>query len=208
LVTNREKIQNIIFDFGGVLLDWNSDYFYLDYFNDNKEKMLEFYQKTKIKTLNKEFDRGLSFDIGLKTLAEEYPEYKDAIFYWKNAWHKMLKDEIPGSIELLKKLHQNNYNLYGLTNWSAETFPYVYYKYEFFHLFKDIVVSGREHLIKPEAEIYQLCLERNKLSAKECIFIDDTKENVEKAKSLGITSIHFKSANDLQEVLELFDVII
>lgn len=190
-------MKNIIFDFGGVLLEWNADNFYLSYFDNNKQLMNDFYEETGIQILNKEIDRGLSFDTALKQLANQFPQYESPIKLWKNAWHKMLGDKIDGSINILYELHESGYNLYGLTNWSAETFPYVYYKYDFFHLFKDIVVSGKEKMIKPEPQIYELCLTRNNLEAHQTIFIDDNIENITAAQQMGITGIHFKHAQQL-----------
>lgn len=195
-------IKHIIFDFGGVLIDWNPDYFYYQYFNYDQAQMQAFYDKTGIKDINVEMDRGLPFDVALKELAGKHPDYKAAIYCWKEQWHKMIGNEITGSLDILKALKQQGYGLYGLTNWSAETFPYVYYSYDFFRLFDDIVVSGREHMKKPDAEIYQLCLSRNHLNAQECVFIDDSIKNVEASQALGIQSVLFKNPKQLKHELE------
>ncbi|WP_119343683.1 HAD family hydrolase [Facilibium subflavum] len=199
-------MKNIIFDFGGVLLEWNSDYFYAQYFNYNLQEMERFYQQTGIKEANKRIDRGESFDSVLKPILDKTPQYSEALSLWKKAWHKMIGNEITGSVDLLRALHAKGYNLYGLTNWSAETFPYVYYSYDFFHLFKDIVVSGREKLIKPEAEIYQLCLSRNEIKASESVFIDDNLDNIKACEALGIKGIHFKNAEQLGSDLRALGV--
>lgn len=114
----------------------------------------------------------------------------------------MIGNEITGSVEILKVLKQQGYGLYGLTNWSAETFPYVYYKYEFFKLFIDILVSGREKMKKPDHEIYQLCLQRNNLKAEDCVFIDDSIKNIEASQALGIQSILFKNPKQLKQELK------
>jgi 2-haloacid dehalogenase len=201
-------MKNIIFDFGGVLLKWSPDYFYLPYFNGDKRLMEEFYATTQIKAQNQELDRGVAFDAVLKSLIAKFPHYEKPIILWKNAWHKMIGGEIDGSIEILKKLDSNGYQLYGLTNWSAETFPYVYYTYNFFHIFKDIVVSGRENTIKPEPQIYQLCLKRNKLNPAESIFIDDNLDNVVAAENLGINGIHFVNPEQLYTALANLGVIL
>jgi 2-haloacid dehalogenase len=194
-------MQNIIFDFGGVLLEWNPDNVYLEYFNNDKHVMNVFYEKTQIKILNKEFDRGVPFDTILNNLATKMPRYKEPILLWKQSWHKMLGDKIEGSIKILQKLHDNGYNLYGLTNWSAETFPYAYYTHDFFRLFKDIVVSGRENMIKPEPRIFELCLSRNKLIPEQSVFIDDSLENILAATEIGIQAIYFLNPAQLQESL-------
>ncbi len=196
--------KHIIFDFGGVLIDWHPDRVYLPYFNNNMDAMKKFYAETNIRILNLEFDRGLPFDHGLKQLAAEFPDYHEPIHLWKTHWHKMIGGTIDGSIKILHALHQQNYLLYGLTNWSAETFPYVYYHYDFFKCFKDIVVSGREKAIKPESKIYEILLQRNNLEAEHCILIDDSIDNISAAKSLGIHGICFSNPLQLAKDLDTY----
>lgn len=198
--------KHIIFDFGAVLIDWNPDRVYLPYFNHNITMLEKFYAETNIRILNLEFDRGMSFDKGLKHLASSFPHYHEPIHLWKTAWHKMIGGPIEGSIEILRALHQQNYSLYGLTNWSAETFPYVYYKYDFFQCFKDIVVSGRENVIKPESKIYEILLSRNNLDAKNCIFIDDCADNIVAAKKLGLHGIYFSNPQQLAKELKIINI--
>lgn len=195
------SIKNIIFDFGNVLIEWNPDNFYLTHFNNNHEAMNKFYQETNIQVLNLEMDRGVPFDNIINNLIVKHPEHTIALQHWKKSWHKMLGNNISGSIEILQALHKNNYNLYGLTNWSAETFPYVYYTHDFFHLFEDIVVSGREKVIKPDPKIFEICLTRNNINASQAIFIDDNLDNINAAQRLGIHSIHFSNPQQLQQNL-------
>lgn len=201
-------IKNIIFDFGGVLLEWNSDLVYLSYFDNDADKMQVFYDETQIKILNDDFDRGLPLDVGLKALSDKFPHYEKPIMFWKYAWHKMIGNKIEGSIKIANQLHKNGYQLYGLTNWSAETFPYAFYSYDFFQLFKDIVVSGREKMVKPEREIYKLCLKRNGLLASESVFIDDKSNNILAAQELGITSILFNTPEQLRSDLEALGIML
>lgn len=197
--------KNIIFDFGAVLIDWNPDRVYLPYFN-NLEMMNQFYQETEIHIINKEMDKGASFDTMLKQLSLKFPHHDEPIKLWKTHWHKMIGGPIHDTVSILQKLHINNYSLYGLTNWSAETFPYVYYTYDFFRYFQDIVVSGREKTIKPEEEIYRICLERNNLKPEDCVFIDDNKENVESAEKLGIKGIIYTSSEQLAQSLMALNI--
>lgn len=194
-------MKNIIFDFGGVLLEWNPNNFYLSYFNNDENAMNAFYKETDIYVVNREFDRGAPFDGILKELSAKFPHYQEPLLLWKNAWRKMLGKEIEGSVQILQSLHDKGYHLYGLTNWSAETFPYIYYTHDFFQLFRDIIVSGREHTIKPEREIYQLCLTRNNLNPEQSVFIDDNLENALAARESGIHGIHFINAEQLHKDL-------
>ncbi len=195
------KAAAVIFDFGGVLLDWNPERVYRPHFRDERA-MQRFFDETKILLHNRELDRGKPFDHVLRELTERHPQHREALWLWKNAWARMLGGPIEGSITLLRELHSDGVPLYGLTNWAAETFPFVFYTYDFFLLFQDIVVSGRENLIKPEPEIFHLCLNRNGLAAQDTLFIDDNAENVAVARHLGMQAIHFQSPEHLRAELK------
>jgi len=200
------KIKNIIFDFGGVLIHWDPDLVYKHYFKNSEAKIL-FYNETKIFDLNKQLDKGLPFSEGLASLVEQFPHYEEAIWHWKNSWIHMIGGEIEESTAILKELHKNKYNLFGLTNWSHETLPLVINKYEFFSFFSDIVVSGTEKHIKPEIEIYQILLNRNNLDVESCLFIDDHVANIKAAESLGIKSILFKNPRQLRNELQTLNIL-
>jgi len=197
--------KHIIFDLGNVLINWDPDRVYLPYFND-KDKVKAFYQETDIFNLNAQMDKGLSFDTGLHDLAAKFPHYQEPIMIWKSRWPDMLGGLIDKNVAILEKLYIAGHTLYALTNWSQETFPYVYNKYDFFRKFRDIVVSGEVNLIKPEPEIYQLLLQRNHLKPGECLFIDDNENNVRSAIDLGIASIKLESTEQLIKSLNSFGI--
>lgn len=193
-------MKNIVFDFGGVLIDWSPDRVYRPYFG-GEEAMQRFYRETKILWHNREMDRGWPYDRAIVELTAQFPHYAIPLRMWKTHWAKMIGGEIKGSVELLGELKKAGFRLFGLTNWAAETFPFVYYTYEFFQVFEDIIVSGREGVIKPEPGIYQLCLERNRLVARESIFIDDNLDNVLAAQALGFHGIRFETPQQLRTAL-------
>ena len=112
----------------------------------------------------------------------------------------MIKGDIPQNVALLQKLKEK-YKLYGLTNWSAETFPIVFKRYSFFTLFDGIVISGEEKLIKPDKKIFELMLDRYHLEAKNALFIDDNMNNIQAAKEMGFTTIHIQEKTDLKREL-------
>ena len=200
-------MKNIIFDLGGVLIAWDPDTVYKKYFGDDLEKMDRFYKEIQIDKVNAKLDRGLPFDEGLTELAKKFPKYHEPIHLWKSKWIEMIGGTIDGSIKILESLHAQGYPLYALTNWATETFfTYIRYNYAFLNLFKDIVISGVEHEIKPEPEIYKILLRRNKLDPKDCIFIDDKQENLIPAKNLGMATIKFASPKQLQDELKLLGI--
>ena len=119
-------------------------------------------------------------------------------------WETMLKCDIYPNTYLVRVLKNKGYRLFGLTNWSAETFPIAYNRYTVFREFEDIVVSGEVKLIKPDPAIFQLALDRFGINPEETLFIDDNIKNVETAISLGFQTLHLKEALQLEnQLLEL-----
>ncbi|RLJ32119.1 2-haloacid dehalogenase [Chryseobacterium sp. 7] len=195
-------IKNIIFDFGGVLMDWNPRYYFRDYFNDN-EKMEYFLEHIAQDEWNIEQDRGRSLAEGTEIQVKKFPEWEKEIRAFYDNWTVMLKSDIPQNVEVLRKLKNTEYNLFGLTNWSEETFPYALENYDFFQIFEGkIVVSGTEKLIKPDPEIWHVLLERYNIKAEESVFIDDNMKNIEMAKSLGFITIQVFPDTDLTKELK------
>jgi 2-haloacid dehalogenase len=193
------KIKNIIFDFGGVLVDWNPRYLYKDHFKDD-DKMEAFLKNICTEEWNIEQDRGRLLSEATTELQNKFPEHSDAIALFYGNWKVMLKGEIPGTVALLRKL-KKKYKLYGLTNWSAETIEIAYKRFSFFNEFEGIVVSGVEKLIKPDPRIYQLLLNRYLIKAEDSLFIDDNIHNVNAARELGFYAIHFENAAQLEAEL-------
>ncbi|HFK5584274.1 TPA: HAD family hydrolase [Elizabethkingia anophelis] len=197
-------IKNIIFDFGGVLMDWNPKYLYQNVFN-SEEEMNFFLDNIATLKWNTEQDRGRSFQEATEILQNQYPEFSKEIALYYSQWPVMLKGTIEENVSILRNLH-GRYQLYGLTNWSAESFPYAYKNYDFFSLFNGIVVSGEEKLIKPDERIYELLLNRYNLNASECLFIDDNYENIRTAQAMDFNTIHLTPHTNLKEELQKFHI--
>lgn len=194
-------IKNIIFDFGGVVMDWNPRYFFQDYFKDD-EKMEYFLKNIATDEWNIEQDRGRSLAEGTEFQVQKHPEWEKEIRAYYDNWTTMLHSEISENVAVLRKLEHSSYELFGLTNWSAETFPYALENYDFFQIFKDkIVVSGTEKLIKPDPKIWEILLQRYQIKVEESVFIDDNFKNIEVAKSLGFICVHIKEETDLEKEL-------
>jgi 2-haloacid dehalogenase len=147
-----------------------------------------------------EQDRGRSLKEATEFLIEKFPEHKNLIEAYYGNWEQMLKGEIAETVEVLHEL-KKKFKLYGLTNWSAETFPVALERFKFFQLFDGIVVSGHEKFIKPGKEIFELLLNRYNLKAINSVFIDDNIKNVQTAATIGFHAIHFTSAENLREKL-------
>jgi 2-haloacid dehalogenase len=199
------KIENIIFDFGGVLVDWNPRYLYKDLFQDDNE-MEYFLKNICSEEWNSEQDRGRSLSEGTVLLQNKFPEYYSMIQIFYDKWETMLKSDIPGTVLLLYKL-KAKYKVYGLTNWSAETIPVIYKRFSFFKEFDGIVVSGQEKMIKPDKQIYYLLLDRYNLKAENTIFIDDNINNVRIAEQIGLHGIHYENSSQLETRLSSLNLI-
>ncbi|PKQ61379.1 HAD family hydrolase [Labilibaculum manganireducens] len=194
------KIKNIIFDFGGVLIDWNPRYLYRNVFQDEAE--MEYFLKDVCSTeWNIRQDAGRPLNEATEELVKEIPQYEKEIRNYYSDWVKMVGGAIEENAALIKDL-KDKYRLFGLTNWSAETFPIVFDQYPFFKELEGIVVSGTEKIIKPDARIYQLLLTRYGLTANESLFIDDNQENINAANRLGFKTIPLLKEVNLKDELE------
>lgn len=199
------NIKNIIFDFGGVLIDWNPRYLYHDKFA-SEEEMESFLQKVCDPVWNSKLDAGYSFRQATLELSEQYPEYRQEIAIYHDQWMQMVGGAVEENVAVMLEL-KDRYKLFGLTNWSNETFPPVCERYSFFKSFEGIVVSGAERLIKPDPKIYQLLLSRYALKASECLFIDDNIDNIKAAQKLGFATVHLPEGVDLRASLQALDLI-
>ena len=198
----NSQIKAVIFDLGGVLIDWNPEYLYTKIFPGDPEKMNWFLKNVCTPEWNMEQDAGRSLKNGTEILVKTFPEYKHEINAFYQRWEEMLKDEIADSVLILNKLKKSSkVKLYALTNWSAETFPIATQRFDFLKQFEGIVVSGDEMTRKPFPKIYQILLERYTLSPESCLFIDDNKDNVIASKSLNMNALHFRNAAQLEKDL-------
>ena len=194
-------MKNIVFDFGGVLVDWNPHHLYDKYFG-SREKAEWFLNNICLYSWNLQMDGGKPFAEGVAELQAEHPEWSEAIAIYHTRWIEMMNGEIEGMASVIRRLKMAGYGVYGLTNWSAETFPMVRDTYPVFQEFDGIVVSGEEHLLKPNEAIYKCLLERYDLQAEESLFVDDNADNVAGARNVGMKAIQFTSAVELERELK------
>jgi 2-haloacid dehalogenase len=202
----KEKIT-IIFDLGGVLIDWNPEYLYLDIFGGDRVKMNAFFELVCTMDWNENQDAGYPLAQATEDRIALFPEYEILIKKYYGQWEEMLGEAISGSVQVLKKLIENpNFRVVALTNWSAETFPVALKRFDFLHWFEGIVVSGTEKTRKPYSEIYQITLDRFNIDPSEALFIDDNLRNIKGAKTLGINGIHFSTPEELIKDLNNFKI--
>ena len=195
-------IKNVIFDYGGVLLDWNPHYLYDPYFGD-VEQAEWFLTNICTYEWNAQHDNGKPIAEGTAELIAEHPEWEKEIRLYYDDFMKMMGGQIPGMEEFVKELKAKGYRVFGLSNWSVETFALVRHVYPVLDLMEDMVISGIEKVMKPDHRIFELALKRFGIKAEETVFIDDNPNNVKAACEVGIKGILFKSREQLASFLQL-----
>lgn len=199
-------IDTIIFDLGGVLVDWNPNYLF-DKIFDNEERKSYFFENICTPDWNEEQDAGRSLKEGTELLIKRFPDWETEIRAFYGRWHEMLGGSIQGTVEILRTLKTaGHHRLYALTNWSAETFPIAWSMYEFLHWFEGIVVSGVENTRKPHPEFYQILFERYAVVPERALFIDDNYRNVKSARELGLHCVHYQSPDQLAVALKNINI--
>jgi 2-haloacid dehalogenase len=194
----------VIFDLGGVLIDWNPRYLYRKLFNGDDAAMESFLANVCTNDWNVQQDAGRPLAEANALLIAKHPDKKHLIEAWGERFDEMMSGQIEGTVAILEELYAKGVPLYALTNWSAETFPHAPKRFEFFKRFRGIVVSGELKLIKPDKRIFQHLLNTYELKARDTVFIDDAPYNVAGAASLGIHGVHFTEPALLrQELTEL-----
>jgi 2-haloacid dehalogenase len=192
----------IIFDLGGVLIDWDPYRLYCDKLGLDRQVVDRFMQEVDFPGWNKEQDRGRPFAEATAELSNLHPEYRELIYAYDEHYPASLGGSIQPVVDIVGKLKSAGYTLYVLSNWSAEKFKMVRSQYPFFEWFDGIVISGEVGLIKPDQAIFELLLERIGRPADECLFIDDHSPNISVAGRLGFQTIQFQSAQQLEAELQ------
>lgn len=197
-----QYLSAVVFDIGGVLVDWNPRHLFDRLIADPEER--EWFVTTVVSAeWNHAMDAGRSLDESIATLSDRFPEQRHLIEAWRTRWPEMLGGEIPGTRAVAETLKGSGMPLYALTNWSAETWPHGVGKFPFLgELFDGIVVSGREGVAKPEPLIFRILIDRYDLDPGSTLYVDDLPANVAVATEMGFIAHHFTSADELSRALE------
>ncbi len=198
----RRRIAAVVFDIGGVLVDWNPRHLFDRLITDPGERDW-FVTNVVSAEWNHAMDAGRSVDESIATLSERFPDQRHLIGAWRTHWPEMLGDEVPGTRAIAEALKGSGMPLYALTNWSAETWPHGVGKFPFLgELFDGVVVSGREGVAKPDPRIFRILIDRFDLDPLTTFYIDDLPANVEVAAEMGFVAHRFTSATGLERALE------
>lgn len=194
-------IDTLIFDLGGVLIDWNPRYLYRKIFK-TEEEVTWFLDNICTSEWNDRQDGGRTFKEATDELVALHPEHEGAIRAWYDRWQETIPGPVHETVEILKHFRDNpTHRLYALTNWSAETFPWALNNFDFLHWFEGIAVSGVEKTRKPFPEFYHILFDRYQIDPSRALFIDDNIKNIEGGKAVGLNTIHFQSPSQLRAEL-------
>jgi len=199
----RPPVEAVVFDIGGVLLDWDPRHLYRKLFTDESE-MERFLTEICSPAWHAPHDRGASTAASCAELASKYPEFSELIWAWTTRSEEMIGGVVAGSVEVLRALRETGVPCYALTNMEAETYPLRLERFAFLGWFDGTVVSGREGVAKPDPVIFRRLLDRFGLRAKTTLMIDDREENLEAASELGMQTILFRSSDQLRAELESY----
>ena len=190
----------MVFDLGGVLIDWDPRHLYRQLFDDPDE-MEAFLAEVTTAEWNAHQDAGRPWAEAIEVLVAEHPERRELIEAFHRRWPEMLAGEIPGTVEVLADLGTAGVRLVALSNWSAEMFPVARERFDFLGWFEGIVISGEVGLNKPDPRIFEHLVERFGIEPAAALFIDDSPANIDAATALGFRAIQFTDATALRREL-------
>lgn len=194
-------IKNIVFDFGGVLVQHDFISYFAQYFQ-SRERAADFFKQALPHEFSNEVDRAIHpFRYYIERQQRLFPEYKDALDHFDRHFADLFTGETEGMRPLMERLKAEGYRMLGLSNWSSKVKDVMERYPDIFALLEDSLISYTVHWLKPEREIYELFLEKFGVEAGECVFIDDRPENIEGAWQVGMHGVVFKNTQQLENDL-------
>jgi 2-haloacid dehalogenase len=201
------KIKTIIFDLGGVLIDWNPHYVFHDAYFDSIEKKNYFFENICTSDWNENQDAGYPIARATEERIALFPDWEKEIRDYYGRWTDMLGGPIAETVKIFRELKKNpGLKFYALSNWSAETFPIALERFDFLHWFDGRVVSGEEGMRKPFPEFYKLLLNRYNVDPEQALLIDDNMRNIKAASVVGIKGVHFINPEQLKNELANYQI--
>ncbi len=196
--------SSVIFDVGHVLYDWDPRVLYRRLIPDD-EALDVFLRDICTREWHFQHDMGRAFADTSAELTARFPDHAALIATWGPRFSEQIPGPMPGMPELVGDLHSAGVPLFAITNFSHEFFPpFRAQEAAMFDRFRDIVVSGEEKLMKPDAAIYRLALDRFGVAAADAVFVDDRQANVDGAAAVGMHALLFTGADRLRADLRAF----
>lgn len=202
----KSNVQGMLFDLGGVVIDWNPRHLFRKVFGGDVARMEYFLNNICPVEWNELQDAGRSLSVATDARVREYPEWEQEIRAYYGRWEEMVGEEIPGTAELLAELSRLGVQLFALSNWSLETFPLISGRFSALNNFERIFLSGKAKSAKPDSRFYDYALKEIGLPRERLLFIDDNLRNVEAARALALPSIQFLDASQLRRALRAMNL--
>jgi 2-haloacid dehalogenase len=195
-------VNTVVFDLGGVLVDWDPRYLLRELLPGREAEMETILRDVLNHDWNLERDRGDSWPEAMARLKAEHPQWAGVFDLYTERWAETLGGEHEDTVAILRELKARGTPLYALSNWSAAMFPHAEERFEWLDWFDGVVVSGRVQMVKPDRDIFDHLLRTYDLDAADILFIDDHQPNVEAARSYGIAAHLFRGADGLRAALQ------
>jgi len=193
--------DGVIFDLGGVVIDWNPMHLYRKLFAGDEAKAADFLARICPPAWNEKQDAGRDLEAAAAERIAIYPEWEPEIRAFYGRWSEMIGGLVPGTAEVMRELKAAGLRLFALSNWNSITFARVRRRFAELDLFEHIVLSGDHGCIKPDARLYRIALERYGLPPGRLLFIDDNPVNIAAGEALGIGGLLFAGADKLRDDL-------
>jgi len=190
----------VVFDLGGVLIDWNPRHLYRKLLPD-AASVEAFLAEVCTSDWNYQQDAGRSCAEAIAELSARHPDRAELVAAYYGRWEEMLGGALEEAVAIVDQLDAAGVPLYALSNWARETFPIARARFPFLARFRGIVVSGEERVAKPDPRIYRILLDRYRLEPAGCLFIDDVAGNVEGARAAGMQAVLYTSPAELRREL-------
>ena len=196
---SKSAVKDLVFDLGGVLVDWDPVYLFRDHLGMPVADVKEFLEQICTPDWHGELDRGRTFEAGIRRLANRYPAQADTIAHWDSGWEKMFKGTKGDVDGLLASLSQRGYRLHALSNYPSEKLDFLYAKFDFMRRFHSVTISGLLGVAKPDPAIYTHVA--TTLRGRGCAFFDDRMENVDAAATAGFYAYHCPAGSALEPIV-------
>jgi 2-haloacid dehalogenase len=194
------QIDSVVFDLGGVLLDWDPRYLYRQLFADPDE-MADFLARICTSEWHRAHDLGADTRQSCLRLAEQHPRYADMIMAWADRGEEMIAGQIEGTVQILAELRSAGLPCFALSNMEPDRYLIRRDRFAFMSWFDGCVISGIEGVAKPDRQIFEILLDRHRLDPRRTVFIDDAPRNIAVARDIGIEALRFVSPDELRHEL-------
>jgi 2-haloacid dehalogenase len=197
------EVDAVVFDIGGVLLDWDPRHLYRRLFDD-PDDMADFLARICTSDWHHAHDLGADIGQSCEHLARQHPGHADLIMAWAERGEEMIRGQIDGTVAVLAELRSAGLPCFALSNMERDTYPIRRDRFAFMRWFDGCVISGIEGVAKPDRRIFEILLDRHGLDPHRTVFIDDSAGNVEAASAIGMAGIRFVSPVKLRSELRGF----